>query len=368
MKNRYNDIEARPSAPRYQCEAEVAEGLDEYARDEIGRLGDAVRLYRRAGRDGIRFDYDGNLRDLLRLQTILAIYTVRAYPVPRPRALLGDEHLRTVLAQIQTVLGAHPPGTFRSLYLSAAGADSSVLTRFKSEIAARSGLNVAEEGEGDLLLRLRRETDGDGWEVLVRISPRPLSARAWRVCNMEGALNATVAHVMARLSRPHRNDFFLNLACGSGTLLIERLAVMGAWRVVGCDINADARACAETNIAASAAHGKVEITDWDVRDLPLEPASVDALVADLPFGHLIGTHLENVAAYPVIVREAARVAKPGAIFVLISHELRLLETILDDTPNWETIETIRIGLGGLSPRIFVLRRTPDQVGVEQTEG
>ena len=35
---------------------------------------------------------------------------------------------------------------------------------------------------------------GDGWETLVRTTPRPLATRYWRVCNYEAALNATVAH------------------------------------------------------------------------------------------------------------------------------------------------------------------------------
>ena len=42
----------------------------------------------------------------------------------------------------------------------------------------------------------------EGWEALVRLTPRPLSARPWRVCNLPGALDATAAHAMARLSAP----------------------------------------------------------------------------------------------------------------------------------------------------------------------
>ena len=35
--------------------------------------------------------------------------------------------------------------------------------------------------DGQLLIRLRPETDGPGWEVLARTTPRPLSARPWRL-------------------------------------------------------------------------------------------------------------------------------------------------------------------------------------------
>ena len=54
--------------------------------------------------------------------------------------------------------------------------------------------------------------------------------------------------------------------------------------------------------------------------------------------------------------EAARIAKEGALFVLITHEIRLLQTILEGQDNWQIIAENRIALGGLNPRIFVLKR------------
>src|SRR5947208_2669780 len=79
--------------------------------------------------------------------------------------------------------------------------------------------------------------------------------------------------------------------------------------------------------------------------------------ADLPFGHLVGSHEENVALYPAILREAARVARREAPFVLITHEVRLTEALLAASPEWATDAMLRVTLGGLHPRIFVLRRT-----------
>lgn len=332
----------------------VPAGLEPLARAELRRqLGRAAQIDR-AGPPGlIGLSYVGSLRALLGLRTVTSAALVRPFDVPRPRALLGDEHFRAALALCETVLRLHPPGAFRSLYLSAAGADSAVLSRLKADLAARLGLELGAD-DGDLLLRLRRAAGGAGWELLARLSPRPLATRPWRVCNLEGALNGAVAHAMALLSAPAEGDTFLNFGCGSGSILIERLLAAPARRAIGCDISPVALGCARANLGAAGLSGRAELHDWDARALPLADASVDALAADLPFGHLVGSHAENLELYPALLGEAARVARPGARCVLLSHEVRLMERLLADSPAWTLEQQIRVDLGGLFPRIFVL--------------
>jgi SAM-dependent methyltransferase len=341
-------------------EADVVGGLADFARDEAARLPGGARLYAdradEAVSTAIPFDYGGDPRALLNLRTVLSVALVAHFAVPRPRALLGDEHLRRLLGLIEAVRALHPPAAFGSLALNAAGADSAVMTRLKAELAARAGLRPAER-EGDLLLRLRRPPDGDeGWEALIRLSPRPLATRPWRVCNLPGALNATVAAVMARLAEPRPANRVLNLGCGSGTLLIERLSDRPARRAYGCDTDPAALDCARANAAAAGLTGAIELHPWDARALPLPAASVDEICADLPFGHRVGSHQANVALYPALLREAARVARPGARCVLISHEARLMERLLAESAEWETEFVRRLALETLRPRVFVLSR------------
>ena len=375
--------------PAYRCEADVIAGLEPFAQQEIARLGGHdVRVVR----PGLLEFTAADLRPLLRSKTALAIYLLEYFDVPRPRALLGDQHLRAVLAQTDVALALLPPGGCRTFMLGAAGPGSTVMARLRAELARHTGLReVAEEGE--LLIRvrpsLRRSSSGAcarlsvsdarrrsnggsreklqagsagrvGWDVLVRISPRALGARDWRVCDMEGMLQATVAHVMASLTQPSADDVYLNLGCGSGTLLIERASAGPARLLIGCDVAADAIACARANIAAyltKGGRGAFELHDWDARRLPMADASADAITADLPFGNLVGSHGENVALYPQLMEEAARVARPGARCVLITAEVRLMERVLDQMRmRWQTQGTFRVDLGGLRPAIFVLRR------------
>ncbi len=351
------------------CEADVAQGLEEIARQELrAKLGARVTL-RQLPADQtpagvVQFTYSGNLRALLALKTAQAVYVMKHFAVPRPKALLGDEHFRAVLSLIALARSLNPDA-YRSLYLSAAGSDSTVMTRLKRELSQRTNLIVAET-EGDLVIRVRAgQANGSGsrrgWDVLVRLSPRPLATRAWRVCNFEGALNAAVAHAMALLTQPSTQDMFVNLACGSGSLLVERLTWGPAQLAIGCDISQAALDCARQNLTAGGFKG--ELCQCDAGALPLASHSVDALCADLPFGHLVGSHAQNVALYPRILSEAARVAKPGARFVVITHEVRLMASALSTSGVWTVDKTLRVELGGLHPRIFVLRRAGGESGV-----
>ena len=91
----------------------MADELEEIARAElVSRFGNAVRVERaRAGI--ITFEFTGNLHALLSLRTMLSVALVRHYAVPRPRALLGDQHLRALLTQIATARAARASGRLR---------------------------------------------------------------------------------------------------------------------------------------------------------------------------------------------------------------------------------------------------------------
>jgi 23S rRNA G2445 N2-methylase RlmL len=179
---------------------------------------------------------------------------------------------------------------------------------------------------------------------------------------------------MAGLTQPRPRDVYVNLASGSGTLLVERALLGGAGRLLGCDLDPEARPCAIRNIeaaglAVSGSAGSaqtvpgelppIEVADWDATALPLTDGSVDALTVDLPFGQLVGTHTENAELYPRLLAEAARVARPGARLVAITQQVRLFERSVD-AHYWITERVLRPTLptsgGAIKPGIYVLRR------------
>ncbi len=346
--------------PAMRYEADVADGLEAIAAHEIvTRLGARAHLDPVTLRGMVRFTFTGDLSMLFDLDTILAVFQLHRFDVPRPRALLGDQNWRILCVAAERIMRCHPRGLFQTFYLSAAGARTATMQRIAEGMAHHLGLRrVHTPDEGHFLMRIRRPPEGGaGWDVLFRLTPRPLSARAWRVCNYPGALNATVAHAMALMTSPHREDIIFNPCCGSGTLLIERARAAPAARLIGCDMASGALECARQNAAAAGMADIVQLEPWDACRTPLPEKSVDVLLGDLPFGGLVGSHAENEQLYPALVQEMARVARPGARCALITHEVRLLSTVLDAQQAWRIEQIIKVSLGGLHPRIFLLRRT-----------
>lgn len=357
-------------------ELEIIPGLAEFAVAELqARTHHAARVLPQRREDRVPFHYAQDVRPLLDLRRTVAVHSVKHLPIPRPKALLGHENFHTLLDLIETILQIRPQDTFETFYVSAAGSDSSVFTRIKNELEAHTGLRSVEEA-GDLLLAVRRppaptsqqrnaERRGRkrGWEVVLRLTSRPLSTRDWRVCDMPGALNATVASTMMDLTGPHESDCVVNLACGSGTLLIERLALGPVSKAIGGDVARDALACAQENLAASGDADAVTLIHTDAGRMPLPDGCATTACVDLPFGMLVGSHETNEELYPRLLREAARLVTQQGTLIAITQEVRLFERVMARQKDvWMLQRTAPIKLpantrdGYIRPRIYLLER------------
>src|SRR5690606_8910663 len=148
----------------------------------------------------VRFTFEGKLARLQSLRTVQAVYLIQRFSIPRPKALLGNEQYWALLEVITKAMSVDPASSYSTFYIGAAGSDSAVFRRIAAQLAASTGLREDSE-QGDLWVRFRRTPNAEGWEVLARVGNRPLATRSWRVCNYQGALNATVAQAMVILSR-----------------------------------------------------------------------------------------------------------------------------------------------------------------------
>ncbi len=333
-----------PAAPPETLELEVLPGLEPYARAELQE----VRGARLLDPEGLRFSFAGDLARLARLRTSVAVYRVAHFDVPRPRGLLGHQQLGQLAAFAGELarLGGH-----QSFRFSAAGKDSEVYARLAEGLSAALNLPFDPQ-EGELLLRLHPE-DG-GWTVLARITPRPLSARPWRACNMAGGLNATIASALHRASGLRESDRVFNPMCGSGTLLIERSLLGPTAAMVGVDLDPAAVACAQQNVRA--AKRDIEIAEVDALATGLPARSFDLIVADLPWGDAIGSHRGNEALYPQFLAEMHRLLSRQGRLAVLTHEVRLFEGLLADQDRWRVRELFRVFSGGHWPRAYLLSK------------
>ena len=166
---------------------------------------------------------------------------------------------------------------------------------------------------------------------------------------------------MDYLARPRPSSRFLNLACGSGTLLIERLALGPSRLAIGVDNDPAALECAAANLAASGYERQIRLFRADVTRLPFPTNTFDTLVVDLPYGMLHGTRRENETFYPAVLAEAARVAAPGALFVGITTSKRVFDAAIAEVQSvWTPRQTYPLKVpfrsGYIYPAIFALER------------
>jgi predicted RNA methylase len=336
-------------------------GLEPFVRAEAASaLGVTRGLELVPGReDSLSLHYSGRWEAVLSLRTIVAAFAVLSFPVPRPKSLISGEYFPQIVDTVQSVRrlsharpGQAAPESFR---FEAAGRDSVAFQRLAAELATQTGLRHDRQ-DGELVLRFRRTPDqAEGWDALVRLSGRPLSDRSWRVADFPGAVNGTIAAAMAQLTAPAPRDRVANLMCGSGTLLIERLLAGSARTAVAIDRDAAALQACRANVAA-AGLGTITVRSADVGDddwLALGP--FDVLLADPPWGHLVGEHRESEATHLMLLRQAHAAAAPGARFAVLTHEIRVMERCLDQVADlWQPVSQTRVFQKGHHPRIYLL--------------
>jgi 23S rRNA G2445 N2-methylase RlmL len=321
---RRKDHLARPSAdghaPRYF--AATMPGLGRLLADELGghlKLRPDVRL----GNDG-RAD--------------LVLFQPRHGALPRNLQLRLAEDLFVVIGQAEGASSLHrlaralinPNGLEQALSVWASRVRPlrgvmgfHVVARVLSErrfrrIEFRSEITTAVER---LRPRWRQEDPAelelwaleqrpDSFVAGIRLSDRAMRQHGdGRKVERHGALRPVVAAAMVKLAGVPTEGVLLDPFCGSGTILGE--ASGSGWAVVGMDLDTEALRVARANLP------DVALCQADARRLPLEPASVDALVANLPFGRQFTMDGTRSTWLANVLTEAERVTRPGGRVVLL---------------------------------------------------
>jgi len=354
----------RPTAVGLDVEIACLPGLsDVVVRELHARLGggsalrrDPARVLGRPGREdavALRVPRP-SLAALHELRTVVAVQRVLRYPVPRPKALLGDALRRRLAADLAEAVADATAVTgagFAALRLEAAGRDSEVMRRLAAALAEGVGLPVDPE-DGDLVVRARPEAEG--WALLVRTTPRPLATRAWRVCDRPGGLNASLAAALGWLAGPPAGASVANPFVGSGTLAIELALADRRARVTGFDLDPEAVDCARRNAEAAGVAGRVRLAEGDATAWRCESGALDLVLADPPWGDAVGSRERNRVLYPRFLAEAARCLRPGGRLAWVTHEIELTRALLADPGPWRVVHERRVWHGGHHPWVLVL--------------
>ncbi len=189
--------------------------------------------------------------------------------------------------------------------------------------------------------------------------------RPYRLALMSRSLNPAMARALVMASRARPGDHFLDPCCGSGTVLAER-GLLGPCRLDGLDVELAAVDAASRTLAGfalqwsrpGAGAGAVEVRQGDARALPHADGDISALATNLPFGHRLGSPAANAELYGPMLREAARVVRPGGRIVLLSGDPRELRRAVRACGSLLRVRSLlRVWLGGLQPCLAVYDRT-----------
>jgi tRNA (guanine6-N2)-methyltransferase len=202
---------------------------------------------------------------------------------------------------------------------------------------------LEEEAPGALSLRLFIEHDLALFGV--RLAAQPLHRRPYRAESIPGSLKPPVAAALARLAGAAPGIALLDPLCGAGTILLEA-ALQGA-QVVGGDNDPTALSVARNNIHSANLPLIPQL--WDARALPLADHAVDAIASNLPFGRQVVSEPDLASLYADLLREMARVLRPGGRAVLLTG----VPEALPDHPDLHIVEQREISLHGQNPTITV---------------
>ncbi|MBV9094347.1 MAG: methyltransferase domain-containing protein [Streptosporangiaceae bacterium] len=146
----------------------------------------------------------------------------------------------------------------------------------------------------------------------LRLTDVRMRQHGGRSLERPGALRPTLAAAMVGLAgKPP--GVLLDPCCGSGTILAEALAA--GWTATGLDIDPSAVAIARRNAAQASVHV------GDAQRMSLPDASAAACVTNLPFGRQYRVRGETTSWLATVLREIARVTRPGGHVVLLAPEI-----------------------------------------------
>lgn len=127
-----------------------------------------------------------------------------------------------------------------------------------------------------------------------------------------GVMLPRMARAMVNLSLIQRGELLIDPFCGTGGILQEALMV-GA-RIAGADVDRSMVEGCRRNLL----HPDVVVAD--AAHMPFLSGTVDAVVADFPYGQSVGIHSKSVDhLYAESLGEVYRILKHGRRAVIVTH-------------------------------------------------
>lgn len=273
------------------------------------------------GGDFIHLDFIQGLSQLLCLKSVLRAYIITQNPKYNP--LYVSTHKSTV-GNLISIITEDKKDQFKTFKIICAGADSPEVRSIAEYI--KETYKITEEDDADMKIHIIKT--GDIWEVGIQITPRPLSVRVYKIRNMEGAMNPTIAYAVNSLCELEKANTYLNIFSGSATLLIEAAqCYQNLTQLVGFDNNKENLSLAIQNIRKAGLIRRIKLKEGDIFDKP-NFGKFDAITSDLPFGMLISKYEDLENLYRCYIEYCEEVLNPGGKIAVYTNNHEMLKKII----------------------------------------
>ncbi|MEK6828932.1 MAG: methyltransferase domain-containing protein [Nanoarchaeota archaeon] len=325
-------------------------GLKDVVVSEVSRYSN-IRVIKK-DTDSLYLDFVEDLAVVKHLRSVIRAYVVVQSSQYNP--LYISNHKSVLASLVEVVIGGNED-TFKSFKITCAGSDSPEVRSIAHDIKERYG--ISEEEEADMKIYIVKL--GEIWEVGVQITPRPLSSRAYRVRNMSGAMDPTIAYGVNSLCGLEDADSYLNIFSGSATLLIEAgQCYPNLKQLTGFDNNKDRISLAIQNIKKAGLIRKIQLKEADIFSKP-DLGRFDVITADLPFGMAISKNEDLEKLYQCFIEYSQDALHDGGTLALYTSEHEMLKRIILGS-RFKIVKTLELKFmtsvnAYLRPNIFVCR-------------
>ncbi len=325
-------------------------GLRNIVLAEIAQYPELV-LHHQFG-DEIFLELPTSLETIRGLKSITNTYIVRQDTTLHPKFI--NSHKSILGELVEMTLDNHEK-EFKTFSLSCAGSDSEEIQNIIKFVSMQ--YRLVHNEDADMKIHIGK-LDNDSWEIGVCLTPRPLSVRNYRVVNIQGGMNPTIAYAMNSFCNLEHTESYLNIFSGGATLLIEAGLVNNNLKLQGFDIDGKRIADSVKNIKQAGLIKTISLKTADIYDKP-EFGMFDVIASDLPFGQLVGKNTDLKNLYETFVEYCETHLSPTGTLAVYTSEHELLKKLLD-TSKLEIKETLSLKLitsvnSYLYPKIFICR-------------
>lgn len=305
---------------KLEIKLEFISGLEEVVLKEIDQNSD-LRVIRK-NNNSIYLDFIEDISYIKNLRSVMRAYIIIQGSTYNPSYI--SKH-KSIIGNIIEIVRENTQDQFKSFKIICAGSDSEEVRGIARYI--EESWKLTEEEDSDMKIHIIK--NDDIWEVGVQITARPLSIRDYKLKNMSGAMDPTIAYAVNSLCGLENISSYLNIFSGSATLLIE--AAQGypnIKEIIGFDNSKEYLSLAMKNIKKAGLIKKIKLKEEDIFNNP-QLGKFDTITSDLPFGMLISKHEDLEKLYQNFIEYCQETLKTQGVLGIYTNNHEMLKKIIE---------------------------------------